>query len=84
MAMKAENAEKFRAILVERKITDADLRACIARHAKAKYPQSVHERTIAAANLRKELSRGEMTDKVLAKGLKIIGMTDAEAAAATA
>jgi len=72
MALTIENGDKFRKALADKKMTQGDLHIAIATYVEKKI-HAVSQRVTAAHNLRKELSRGVMSDKVLAKGLKIIG-----------
>lgn len=77
----AKNAVIFRRCLSDKNVTPVDFDRAIIKYAVAKYPESLHEAETAARNLRKELGRDNMTDKVLTKGLTILNYTEAEIAA---
>lgn len=75
---KRSNAVLFRKLMQERRINKVKFEQGVAGYVLSKEIPSAHQRLIAAHNLRKELARDSMSDKLLAKGLKVIGMSDEE------
>lgn len=72
-----ENSQKFNRACLQRKLTWGAVVTHIIRYAADQHPNT-HDARIAASNLKKELSRTKMSDKVLLKGLRIIGLSDDE------
>lgn len=76
---KEKNAQLFRAFLNHNKISTESLHERIAKYVGEQYPENTardeHNRVVARHNLRKELSRENMSTKVLKKGLAICGLT---------
>jgi hypothetical protein len=80
MSLTVSNADKFSEVLEERKITTTKLRQLIDQYVAQHGSGGGAERAMQAANIRKELNRESMNDKILTKGLTIIGLSEAEVA----
>ncbi len=72
------NAEKFKQLCVERDITAIELNKRISRYASQQHPFSAQNAVLSRAHMRKELDSGQLSDKLFAIALKIIGLEDHE------
>lgn len=72
------NAKKFKQLCAERGITAVELNKRISKYASEKHPISPKNAIISRQNMRKQLEDSQMSDKIFALALKIIGLSDEE------
>jgi hypothetical protein len=78
LVKRIDNAIKFKQLCEKHGITAVELNKRISKYAASLHPSSARNVVISRANLRKELDGGQMSDKLFAKALKIIGLSEEE------
>jgi uncharacterized tellurite resistance protein B-like protein len=77
VAATPENKAVFERVCAERKLTWADVVSMVMKYAQEK-ARNTRDVFATASNLRKELAREKINEKVLRKGLMAIGLGDDE------
>lgn len=80
LATAITNADKFKDVLQKHNINSTQLRKLIDHYVDHHGEGAREARIMQAANIRKELNREVMSEKVLMKGLKIIGISESDIA----